>query len=79
MSDNLTPLGSDLLITSLKAQRDRVQRERDDAFTLLAAMVAGAGERGITVPADWVTRKYEITRTENLESLTFTFTAKEVE
>jgi hypothetical protein len=56
---------------------ETLEKEQRDMFALMAAMVASAGEQGITVTPESLTKNYEIQRFEDPRSLTLTFTAKE--
>jgi hypothetical protein len=76
MPQELTPLGSELLITSLKAQRDELAKDKREMFALMGALIAAAGGE-ITLTAEALRKDYEIERFDNVASLTITFTAKE--
>ena len=56
---------------------ETLEKEQRDMFAFMAAMVASAGEQGITITPESLTKKYEIQRFEDPRSLTLTFTAKE--
>jgi hypothetical protein len=80
MSDELetiTDEGLRLLVHSLMQQRNSLQSEQDEMFTLMAALIASAGGE-ITLTPEALSRNYEIIRTENIESLTTMFRAKEI-
>jgi len=75
--NRLTDEGVELLIASLRAQRDEIRSDYDQLFRVMGAMIASAGEQGITLTPETLVRNYEVTRFDNPQSLTITFTAKE--
>lgn len=66
----------------MKAHQERIKSLEDERVGLygtMSAMVASAGENGLTLTQHQLTKRYEITRYENPENMTFTFTATEVD
>jgi len=66
----------------MEAHRERIKSLEDERVGLhgmMSAMVASAGENGLTLTQHQLTKRYEITRYENPENMTFTFTATEVD
>jgi hypothetical protein len=53
-----------------------LEKEQSEMFALMAAMVASAGEKGITITPESLLQKYAVTRFEDPRSLSLTFTAK---
>lgn len=65
----------------MEAHKSRIKSLEDERVGLygtMAAMVASAGDNGLTVTQKHLTGRYQITRHEDPETLALTFTADEV-